>query len=66
MEIALLVIIALLFAAIAWRLWKPPMPIEKKEDPAIVAPPPKPNERAHADARRQARRVGKGDQRFHE
>lgn len=33
MEIALLIVIALLFAAIAWRLWRPTTPAEKKEDP---------------------------------
>jgi DNA recombination protein RmuC len=32
MEIALFVVIIVLFAAIAWRLWKPPV-AEKKEDP---------------------------------
>jgi len=34
MEIALLIVIAILFAAIAWRLWKPPAaPAAQKEDP---------------------------------
>jgi DNA recombination protein RmuC len=33
MELALFVIVIVLFAAIAWRLWNPPMPPEKKEDP---------------------------------
>ena len=32
MEIALLIIIAILFVAIAWRLWKPPVTPEGKED----------------------------------
>ncbi|HUC31649.1 MAG TPA: DNA recombination protein RmuC [Candidatus Paceibacterota bacterium] len=33
MEIAFFIIIIILFAAIAWRLWKPPAMPEKKEDP---------------------------------
>lgn len=33
MEIVLLIIIALLFAAIAWRLWRPPQAAAPKEDP---------------------------------
>jgi DNA recombination protein RmuC len=34
MEMVLFFIIIILFAAIAWRLWKPPAPpVEKKEDP---------------------------------
>jgi DNA recombination protein RmuC len=33
MEPILLVVIVILFAAIAWRLWQPPASLEKKEDP---------------------------------
>jgi DNA recombination protein RmuC len=33
MELAFFIVIIVLFVAIAWRLWKPPAPMEKKEDP---------------------------------